>query len=43
MAQKERKQSTVLKSTINAISWWKLGAFLWPILLDNIEEKSDIW
>ena len=43
MTLKERKPSTDLKSIINTISWWKLGAFLWSILLDNIEEKSDIW
>lgn len=40
---KERKPSTVLKSVINTISWWRLDEFLYSLLLDNTEEKSDIW
>ena len=43
MGLKERKPSTVLKTVINTISWWKLDEFLYSILLDNTEEKSDIW
>ena len=43
MVLKESKPSTALKNIISTIRWWNLGEFLYSILLDNIEEKSDIW